>query len=381
MINLSGNIKRCIFHTPNYVDNRGISGSNVRPYKMMQAFKEIGYEVDIVTGYAKERKKKINEIKRNIKNGVKYEFVYSESSTMPTLLTEKHHLPTYPFLDFSFLKFCKKNGLKIGLFYRDIHWRFPKYKRNVSFMKRSISIPMYKYDLRKYKEILDVLYLASESVAKFIPEKFDKTLIKALPPGSIYNEDIINSREKHFSVENRVSLNIFYVGGIGETYNITSLLKAVSSKEFVNLVICCRKNEWENNKKNYEKYLNDRIKIVHASGKELEKYYNEADMCSLFFNLDEYMKMSMPIKLFEYLSHVTPIIATKGSSGGDFVKNNNIGWVLDYESSDLENLLDNIIINQKMLKEKYSNSVVALNKNLWINRARQVEIDLVNNKQ
>ena len=131
----------------------------------------------------------------------------------------------------------------------------------------------------------------------------------------------------------------------------------------------------------YEKYLNDRIKIVHASGKELEKYYNEADMCSLFFNLDEYMKMSMPIKLFEYLSHVTPIIATKGSCGGDFVKNNNIGWVLDYESNDLENLLDNIIMNQKMLKEKYSNSVVALNKNLWINRARQVEIDLVNNKQ
>ena len=96
--------KRMIFHVPNYIDLEAKSGSNIRPIKMINAFKEIGYDVDVVMGYASERKSKIKEIKNNIKNGVKYDFLYSESSTMPTLLTEKNHLPTHPFLDFSFFK-------------------------------------------------------------------------------------------------------------------------------------------------------------------------------------------------------------------------------------------------------------------------------------
>lgn len=55
----------------------------------------------------KKEKKKIKKIKSNIKEGIKYDFLYSESSTEPTLLTEKNHIPLYPFLDFGFLKYCK----------------------------------------------------------------------------------------------------------------------------------------------------------------------------------------------------------------------------------------------------------------------------------
>ena len=62
-------------------------------------------------------------------------FLYSESSTMPTSLTEPHHMPTHPFLDFSFFYFCKRNGIKIGLFYRDIYWKFEIYKEKVHGIK------------------------------------------------------------------------------------------------------------------------------------------------------------------------------------------------------------------------------------------------------
>ncbi len=37
----------------------------------------------------KKEEKKIKKIKSNIKEGIKYDFLYSESSTEPTLLTEK----------------------------------------------------------------------------------------------------------------------------------------------------------------------------------------------------------------------------------------------------------------------------------------------------
>ena len=126
-------LKNMIFHIPMQIDPKMQSGSQVRPHNMIQAFKNIGYNVDVVMGYVKNRKKQIAKIKENINNGVKYDFLYSESSTMPTTLTEKNHLPIAPFLDFDFFKFCKQYGIKIGLFYRDIHWKFEQYKKQTPF--------------------------------------------------------------------------------------------------------------------------------------------------------------------------------------------------------------------------------------------------------
>ena len=99
--------KRCIFHYPNPISDKMSAGSSVRPNQMLNAFKLCGYIVDDVTGYGSERKQKIREIKKNIKNGVKYDFVYSESINIPTVLSEENHIPIYPFLDFSFFTFCR----------------------------------------------------------------------------------------------------------------------------------------------------------------------------------------------------------------------------------------------------------------------------------
>ena len=67
---------------------------------MLDTFKEIGYEVDLVEGYAKDRSIAIKKIKDKIKQGVKYDFLYSESSTLPFLLTECHHVSYTSFFRF-----------------------------------------------------------------------------------------------------------------------------------------------------------------------------------------------------------------------------------------------------------------------------------------
>ena len=59
--------KRCIFHIPNHLDPNRASASQIRPRKMIKAFEEIGYKVDVIQGYGKERKKQVDEIKKNIK--------------------------------------------------------------------------------------------------------------------------------------------------------------------------------------------------------------------------------------------------------------------------------------------------------------------------
>ena len=56
------NLKKMIFHIPMKIDINLHSGSQIRPQKMIQAFKNIGYDVDVVMGYVKERKEHIKQI-------------------------------------------------------------------------------------------------------------------------------------------------------------------------------------------------------------------------------------------------------------------------------------------------------------------------------
>lgn len=367
--------KRCIFHIPNYIDVNRKSASNIRPLKMIEAFKQNGYIVDTVMGYAKDRKKQIKKIKSNIKEGIKYDFMYSESSTMPTLLTEKHHLPVHPLLDFSFFRFCKKDGIRIGLFYRDIHWKFDMYKKDVSLLKRMLSILCYKYDVIKYTQLVDILYLSSYYVKKYLPKKIvncKNNKIDILPPGCD-----IKSTNKNVRKDRNV-LKIFYVGGISkDIYNFEKLFMAMSQIDGVELTVCCREKEWDNMKGEYNKYLNDKINIIHVGGEELQKYYNETDVCSLIFAKHEYMKMAMPVKLFEYLSNSKPIIVTQETVASEFIEKNGVGWVIPYEEEAILKLLKELRDNKNLIDEKILNIDNVIKDNTWHMRAKKVIKDLI----
>lgn len=357
--------KRCIIHIPFSINENYAAASQIRPMKMIDAFKNIGYDVEVIKGDAKERKSKIHEVKDNIKKGIKYDFLYSESSTVPTLLTEKNHIPTHPLLDFDFMKFCKKNGIKIGLFYRDIHWRFDQYKDNVSFFKRSVAYIFYYYDLFKYNNILDVMFLPSLEMKKFLPIKFKHKTFE-LPSGS----DYITSKPSKKSLDDK--LNIFYSGGLGELYDLELIFKSISENENYTLTICCREAEWEENKKIYEKYMSDRIKIIHKKGKELDDEAVNADLLCLLIKPTPYWEFAMPMKLFYYLSHKKPILAINNTAAGNFVKKNNLGYVIDYKEEDMVSLLNNIFDERDTIKEKFNMDDIFKN-NTWEARALEVE--------
>lgn len=366
--------KKCIVHMPFYVNLSSPSGSQIRPLKIIDAFKNVGYEVDIIIGYGEERKKYINIIKKNIKKGIQYDFIYSESSTEPTLLTEKNHIPKYPLLDFSFLKFCKNNKIPIGLFYRDVYWRFPVYKENVSFLKRMLAVMMYKYDLIKYNQILDVFYLPSNIMYDYIPFEFNGK-IEELPP-AVDEKSSLYSKVDLGKDENL--LRIFYVGGLNSLYNLQKLFEAVYKVDNIYLTVCCRKEDWNNFNYQYKSYLNDRISIVHKSGKELVPYFNESDICSLFFEPIEYRRFAMPVKLFEYITYKKPILANKGTATGEFVQKNDIGWNIEYSTDKLIDTLTYLKNNKNLLIEKRVNIEKIIEKNTWEARAKKVISDLTN---
>lgn len=364
--------KWCIFHVPNYIDFNAKSGSQVRPLKMIEAFRSIGYNVDVVMGYGKERKAEIERIKADIKSGKNYDFLYSESSTMPTLLTEKSHFPLFPTLDFGFFSFCKKYNIKIGLFYRDIYWKFDIYKKKVPFIKRCISVFMFKYDLKKYDELVDVLYLPSGKMRPYVPvvNKYEM-----LPPGCDVSKEMVQYKSEQHNNQSGV-LNLFYVGGIGDMYDLTDLFTVVTALKFVRLTVCCRQKEWQEMKSYYQRFMGDNISIVHKAGEELNIYYKQADIAMLFFDSSGYREFAMPIKLFEYISKMTPVITTQNSAAGEFVEKNGVGWNIPYQKEALESLLKEIYNNRSLLEEKKEQLKVILKSNSWEARARQVSKDL-----
>lgn len=375
-------IKRCIVHIPNKLDFSGKSGSNVRPLMMIKAFQSIGYDVALVMGYGKERRSAINNIKQQIKSGVKFDFLYSESSTMPTLLTEKNHLPLYPDLDFGFFSFCKKNGIKIGLFYRDIYWRFPEYRsyfKGIHILEYYAAELAYRYDLLRYSSLVDVFYTPSHLMHKHIRKTILEQKGKELPPGSVLDENVINLQKNKFLQRKNISrqeIRVFYVGGLGNQYQIQDVLKGIYELDNVYLTLCCREKEFADYYDSIKDYFTDRITVVHKSGAELEEFYNEADVCLALFKPDIYIEMAVPIKLYEYLSHTIPIIASDGTYSGQIVSNNAIGWTIKYSAEDVKKCFLEVLSDYAEIYRKHCNCVDVLQKNRWEDRALQVKSDL-----
>jgi len=357
--------KRIIFHTPVMFNVKLHSGSEISAQKMLKAFRTIGYDVDLVMGYVNDRKEQIVKIKQNIENGVKYDFLYSESSTVPTALTQKHHFPIAPFLDFDFFQFCKNHNIKIGLFYKDIHWKFDQYINSVPYLKRKLAEIFYKYDLTQYEKYVDILYLPSLLMFKHIPTSFDKQVI-ALPPGFEHN----NKCDENSSGK---SLNFIYVGGLGELYDLQLFTKVINGIKNIKFNLCTRENEWNKNK---IKYQSSSIDVFHLSGSQLAEVYSKSSIGVLFVKPTKYWKFVMAVKLFEYISYKKPIVAVKNTAVGDFVEENNIGWTLDYDENELRNLIMSLQNNSSLVDAKIKNIEKIMSKHTWEARAFQVEKEL-----
>ncbi|GKW13271.1 glycosyl transferase [Pectobacterium carotovorum subsp. carotovorum] len=359
-----------IFHHPLPLNFSATSASGIRPVKMLQAFESLGYNVYLVTGFSSERKEAIKKIKTLINEGVKFDFVYSESSTMPTVLTEPHHFPLHPFLDFLFFSFLKKRGVKIGLFYRDIYWIFNEYGRGLNFFKIKIAKFFYRYDLFCYQRLVNKLYIPSFKMGNYIPI-VDESRFSELPPG--HNAHIDSSPISPL-INN--SIRLLYVGGMSEHYQMHKAFDSIKQSCDISFTICTRDNEWKSIRFEYEELISDKVLVVHESGESLNELYQQCDIAMLFVKPHEYWKFASPVKLYEYLGKGKPIIATQGTLAGEFVEENEIGWTIPYSTEKLCSLISYLKNNNKEIEKMKKNCrLVAINHS-WIARASKVAKDL-----
>lgn len=316
---------------------------------MRQAFEELGYVVDVVWGSAAERKKQIQKIKKNVSNGMKYDFIYSESSTMPTLLTEPNHLPISPSVDFGFFGWAKKSGIPVGLFYRDIHWRFEHYRKHVSWYKAFIARIFYHLDLLFYHRLVDCLFLPSLKMLDKIPGTWSKDRVYALPPGgSILGECTTASITP--------PIKLIYVGGVlPPLYDLSSVFEGIQgiSSEQVQLTLCCRETEWQKCKDQYKLPSNLPLQIVHKNeDNALRERYINSDIALLLYEPCFYREFAMPLKLFEAIGYRMPIITNSGTAAGELVEQEKIGWVIESNGESFNSWLKSIIEHPEEIEKR-----------------------------
>jgi glycosyltransferase involved in cell wall biosynthesis len=361
--------RRCIFYRPYPLDQNSRSGSGMRPAAMLQAFRQLGYHVDVFAGRAVERKRIAREVRKRLAAGVHYDFLYAEPPSTPTLLTEPHHFPTHPFVDYGLLLACRSRHVPVLLFYRDVHWRLPEYRRTVGWLKYLVLLPFLHLDLLAYRRLTDALLVPD---ARMLPRIARWALTKpnwTAVPG-FDSSETLPARDDTGSPP-----RLFYVGGVEPpVYDLNPLLlgsaEAIAAGVPHTLTICARKPEWIRGGPLYSALLGPHVRIVHNNTREelLDLYASHDISVMPFGTLNS--DWAMPIKFPEALGMGLPVLAGAGTAVGDIVERERIGWLVDGSTANFVGVLRGIDAPE-LARARAAVAQIRLQYS-WVERARQV---------
>lgn len=341
------------------IDNNN-SGPSVRSLSILNAFKRInGNELDVIKG--KNSRERYEQLKRLIKKGQIYDFCYIESRVGVTR-----------YLDTKLLLALKQKLKinKIGIYYRDMYWNY-----NIFFSEnklRNMLIPIAnKLYLKFLASICDVFFVQSESFKRalrnFLPTT---TQIELLPPGC---ENIKVSHS-----EAPETMEAIYVGEIDPIFSGVDLLietfKIINQRQKLCLNLVCRENEYKINL-DLQKANNmyDWLKISHHTKSNIGEVYNRADVAIIPRSGNEYTKLCLPVKLFEYISYERPVIAVNHGEVSQFISKTGIGVVTNDNPVDFANSILNIINSKKKYMEVVTNIKKLKQKSTWEQRVIDIK--------
>jgi len=349
---------RILFHAPYKITDL-TSGSRVRPNMMIEAFKELGYIVDVVSGSLPERK----HIYRNNVNRLEhYAFCYSEPSTYPV----------HPVWDYWFYYQLDKANIPLGIFYRDAYWKIVPHWTQKNIVQKTILQIRYRSDICLFNKTARVIFFPSKSLSDF----FSFHNKGVLWPGC--NNNIKDGEKSTFNKP----YTVIYVGNIAPRYGLRLLLETmelVNEWEEVNLELVCPAESYTQNIYEFAGYKNKAwLRIHHLSGEKLEPLYDRANIGIITLLRNQYNDLAMPVKLFEYLSYGLPVVVTNCTEMASFVTNNHVGLAVTDTSKELRKAIlllledSGLFINSARAVHRTIN-----NGNLWKDRANAVAQSLL----
>lgn len=353
-----------IFHAAYRLNPNSTSGSAIRPIAMKGAFEDAGFEVYDLTGTAAERRNKFKELKSQILNGKRFEFMYSESSTIPPMIGDPKHFP-HPIIDAQIFAWLKRHDIPQSVFYRDIYWRFDEYVKRVGKPIAAVMRLLYKAELAIYRRFMSKIYVPSLQMAAEVPQ-LSGAPVAELPPGG----NNINATAKNHPIR------LLYVGNVGPLYRLHELVAAIKDNPDFFLTICTGKDNWLKVADDYQISNCPNINVVHRRGNELLELYKNANIATIVLEPSRYRGFAAPIKLFEYINYGKPILVSSGTLASKLVINNNWGWAIDNDREDITHTLRKLSNNPELITRTTEKVIQSRSEHTWLARARKVISDL-----
>lgn len=354
--------KVMIFHAPYPMETNPTSASRLRPLRMREAFKTLGYDVIDVSGTTPQRRQALKSLRKTLRSGLRPDFLYSENSTQPNLFATSIKDGIAPTLDYRILRQAHRHNIPIGVFYRDIYWRFPQFASKDLIGR--ISPLLHRLDMCGYQRNNAHLFLPSLKMAEVMGLDASQSF-SALPPAG--DDDSVLTLPSQPG-----PLRLFYVGGIGGHYRLDKLIKAVVASHNIQMDLVTKELQWQAAIQADSNLQSENIHPHHLDSWQLAPLYAQSQVAVLLVEPTPYWEFAAPVKLFEYISRGRPILASAGTEAARIVSKYDAGWVVDYEDEAIADILRHLQDHPEEIVEKAAKAAVAAKENTWTTRARQV---------
>ncbi|MDE3840171.1 glycosyl transferase [Bacillus methanolicus] len=361
-------MRSVLLYYPFQIAENANSGSKLRPKEIYNAFLEWGnqqgIEILLLSGSSEDRDQQFERWKKQGKLDDLL-FCYMENQTIPLWLTDANHIPKKPFVDLKVMKFLKQRNIPVGVFYRDVYWKFDELYP-LKGVKKHIMKTIYRLEEKFYEKYCHVIFLPSEAMGNFVEINRKKV---ALPPGGRKREIVRNQSSGQTGKG-------IYVGGINnEDYGLFLLLDALEivnkERQVCDLTVVCRQDEYEklpDNKKERLKHL--KVTVKHISGEALNKLYQEMDFAFIPRIKSTYNDFSVPVKLVEYLSNELPVVATNCAAQEEIINRDGFGVICKDEPNSMAEAILTMIKNAEIYRENIKE--LFIEKHSWAARVAKV---------
>ena len=368
-------MKSVLLYYPFEVAKNANSGSKLRPKEIYKAFQEWGVrenvEVLLLSGSSSERESLFEQWKKEGKLD-EIEFCYMENQTIPFWLTDKGHIPKKPFIDQKVMRFLKQRHVPVGVFYRDVYWKFDELY-SLKGLKKTVMKTIYRMEEKFYNKYCNVIFLPSDAMGKFVD--IQKEMI-SLPPGG--KEMNIVRKER-----NSLLSQGLYVGGINnEDYGLFLLLDALEianrEEKVCELTVVCREDEYKQLSEDKKKRIEAmKVKVKHVSGDALNELYREMDFAFIPRYRSTYNDFAVPVKLVEYLSNELPVVATYCQAQKEIIEADGYGIICEDKPESMAQAIKEMAPNALRYRENIQKTFIQTHS--WLARVEKIKSALIKN--
>lgn len=165
---------------------------------------------------------------------------------------------------------------------------------------------------------------------------------------------------------NSKELRISYIGYVRHYTTLYNLMKATDELSNVKVIINGSGDAY-NSLLEKAKMLKNTILTGPYNYNDIDKLYANTDLVYIVYNQgNKNDETALPTKLFEAIITETPMIVSKNSAMGEFVKKHDIGFVVDGTDKDsIKEIIKQIQENTELLEKKKENLEKMSNQYSW----------------